>query len=309
MQRLGIEVLYGHFDFDRWLKENGKNIDLVWLTRPDTSKKYIDRIRQESNARILYYTQDLHYLREQRRYLIEQDKRALAVAERLKQLEFSIFSKVDVVLTPSSIEREIISNELPNKRTEVIPACFLFEGPADEIVPFHLRKDILFLGGFYHIPNVDAALFLVKEIFPLIRKQLPHVCLYIVGSNPPKQVLKLQSRYIVVTGYVADLAPFFSSCRVFVAPIRYGAGVKVKNIISMSYGLPVVTTTVGAEGLGLSDGVNVLIADTPDEFADRVVSLYNSETLWTKLALGALEAVKRNFSYELARDIITDLIS
>jgi glycosyltransferase involved in cell wall biosynthesis len=309
LQQMGIEVLYGDFDFEGWLKEFGKFIDFAWLTRPLTSIKYLDRIRQKSRARVIYYTQDLHYLREQRRYEVEKNKGALEQVTMLKQLEFDILGKADVILTPSSIEKEIILRELPGKYVEVIPACIFFKDLAEEVIPFDSRNDILFLGGFAHPPNVDAVTFLTNEIFPLIKQELPKVCLYVLGNNPPRRVLKLKSNDIKVIGYVKDLSPYFENCRIFVSPLRYGSGFKVKILTSMSYGLPVVTTTIGAEGMGLTEGENVLIADTSQEFARKVIGLYNDKTLWNRISKNSIKYCKEHFTYKMAKMKLEEVLT
>lgn len=167
----------------------------------------------------------------------------------------------------------------------------------------------MFLGGFNHPPNVDSVVYFAEEIFPLITSKLPDICLYIVGSNPPREVLSLQSSNIKVTGLVPELTPYFESSRVFVAPLRYGAGVKGKIVQSMAHGLPVVTTSIGAEGMGLIDGENALIADTPQEFAAQVIRLYNDEELWYRLSANSIKHVEKNYSYEVAKNTIRRIIS
>ena len=124
----------------------------------------------------------------------------------------------------------------------------------------------------------------------------------------PKQVLSLQSNAVAVTGYIKDVAPYFENCKVFVAPLRYGAGVKGKILLSMSYGLPVVTTSVGSEGTGLVDGQNVLVADDPQEFAQKVILLCNAEELWSKLSRNSLEHIQGCFSYEMAKEQFNNLM-
>jgi glycosyltransferase involved in cell wall biosynthesis len=163
---------------------------------------------------------------------------------------------------------------------------------------FNERKDIMFIGSFLHQPNEDAVLYFVKEVFPLIKKKIPDVKFFVVGSDPLDSILKLDSETIKVTGYVKDVLPYFENCRVFVAPLRYGAGMKGKIGQSMAYGLPVVTTTIGAEGIGLKNDVNALIADEPEEFADSVIRLYTDEELWEGISMNAIEHIERNYSKE-----------
>jgi glycosyltransferase involved in cell wall biosynthesis len=310
MQQFGIETIYGNFDFDSWIQRNGKYLDVVWLSRPHISIKYIEKVKNYTKAQILYYVHDLHYLREKRRYEIEKDPNALRESERLKAIEFSLFNRVDVILTPSNIEKKILLSELPGVNVEAIPA-YMYEELAEfsEIAGFRSRKDVLFLGGFGHPPNVDGALWFLKEILPLLTASIPDLKFIIAGSKPPQNIQKLTSKNIVVTGFIKDLAPQFSDLRVFVSPLRYGAGVKGKIITSMSYGVPVVTTSVGAEGIGLEDRQNALIVDDAKKFAEAVLELYRDEDLWNRLSQNSLKFIKDNFSTKSAEEKISSIIN
>jgi|GEM_PF-1919531 len=309
LQQKGIEVIYGQFDFDTWLNNNGKYIDIVWLTRPTISIKYIEGLRRETNARILYYTSDLHYLREQRRYEIEKKESILIESERLKDIEFSLFRSADVILTPSNAEKDIILEEFSTKHIEVIPPYLYDDFPFKPAFGFDSRRSIIFVGGFGHSPNVDAILWFVGEIFPYILLQVPDIQFFIVGSDPPQSIRDLASYNIIVTGYVKDLTPYFEKARVFVAPLRYGAGIKGKIITSMYYGVPCVTTTIGSEGMGISDGEDVLIADDPKEFAEKVIKLYTTKKLWEKLANNCNKFVNNKFTRVVAQQKILGILS
>ena len=133
--------------------------------------------------------------------------------------------------------------------------------------------------------------YFVKEILPLIRQDIPGVVFYMVGSNITETVQALASQDVVAVGYVPDLTPYLDGCRVFVAPLRYGAGMKGKIGQSMGFGLPVVTTSIGAEGMGLIDGEH-----SPAAFARAVVRLYTDDLLWERTSLNALLHIKSNFS-------------
>jgi len=306
LQQLGIEVLYGNIDFKRYVAKYGKYLHYVWLARPDVAIKYIDIIKKHSPAKVLYYTHDLHHLREMRRYAIEGKPGILKEAERLKKIEEQIFSKVDLLLTPSDYEAQIIAKMVPNSKVLVIPPFFydFTESDIKGRSPFENRTDILFLGGFGHPPNVDAVRWFVSDIFPKIRERLPHVTFCIIGSNPPPELYALQDDGIVVKGYVKDLNPLFERARVFVAPLRYGAGIKVKILISMVHGVPVVTTSIGNEGLNLKDGQEAFIVDDPCAFAERVVEVYTNKNLWYQLSQKSQQYIKRNFSKERALEIV-----
>jgi glycosyltransferase involved in cell wall biosynthesis len=164
--------------------------------------------------------------------------------------------------------------------------------------PWAERRDLMFIGGFWHQPNEDAVCYFVDEILPLVRREQPDVIFHIIGSNMSNRVHALASAAVRTHGYVEDPTPYFTGCRVFVAPLRYGAGMKGKIGHSMSHGLPVVTTSIGAEGIGLVDGETALIADDPASFASAVVRLYADETLWTGLAERSWAFVAEHFSEE-----------
>ena len=132
---------------------------------------------------------------------------------------------------------------------------------------------------------------------------------FVVGSDPLESILRLDSDTIKVTGYVKDVEPYFENCRVFVAPLRYGAGMKGKIGQSMAYGLPVVTTTIGAEGIGLKNEINALISDEPEEFADSVIRLYSDEELWNGISLNAVEHIESNYSKEAVSRKIAELFA
>ncbi len=309
LQQKGIEVIYAPYvvSVEDYIKKCGRLFDVVILSRAYIAMKYLDRVKRDCiRAKVVYDTVDLNFLRESRRASIENNEKLLKQAEEWKTTELHLARNSDITFVVSPVEKGILLKEDPSLNVEVIiRSVHSVKSPQKQ---FSERKDILFIGGFAHLPNVDAVVYFVKEIFPLIKQRMPDVRFYIVGSNPPKEVLALQSDAVVVTGYIKDLAPYFENCKVFVAPLRYGAGVKGKILLSMSYGVPVVTTSVGSEGIRLVDEQNVLVADDPQEFVQRVILLYNEEELWSKLSRNSLEHIRRCFSYEMAKEQFNNLI-
>jgi glycosyltransferase involved in cell wall biosynthesis len=309
LQQEGVEVVYSPYvlSVKDYIREFSKYFSVVILSRPHIAIKYIDTVKSScSKARIIYDTVDLAFLRESRRAKIENNEKLLEEAEKLKSMNLYLSRNSDLTLVVSQIEKSLLLKENPSLNVGIVSIIQRIENPQKS---FSERKGILFVGGFDHLPNVDAVIFFVKEIFPVMKQRLPDLTFCIAGSNPPEHVLALKSSHVIVTGYVRDLTSYFESSRVFVAPLRYGAGVKGKINHSMSHGLPVVTTSIGAEGIELTGDSDVLIADEPEEFAEKVVRLYTDENLWNELSQNSLRNVEKHYSFEAAKEKLKELIS
>ena len=186
-------------------------------------------------------------------------------------------------------------------RIEVVPTIHPLRARGRS---FAEREHLLFVGNFAHRPNADAVHHFMRDIFPLVRSALPGVKLYVVGDNATPEIAAYASADTEVLGYVPDVEPLFRDCRLMVVPLRYGAGLKGKLGESLSYGLPVVTTSTGAEGFGLTDGVEALIADEPQAFAAAVVRAYEREDLWRRLAEHGRRHVEKFFTPEVVAEVI-----
>ncbi len=304
LQQRGIEIVHAPDTLAAWLSRNGRHVDHVWIARPSIAAAVIDELRLHTGAPILYYTHDLHYLREMRRFEIDGDWAARDESHRLKRQEFDIFARVDVVMSPSAEEAEIIRREVPTATVRVIPP-YLFAASAEPPVSlsaatFMDRHDIVFVGGFDHPPNTDAAIWLIDEIFPLIRARVPSARLVIVGNRPPPSVTALAAADVEITGYVPDLAPYYAAARMSLSPLRYGAGVKGKVVESLQAGVPVVTTPIGGEGIGLRDGVEALIGSTASEIAECAIRLFEDAGLCARLTVAGKAVVRERFSVATA---------
>jgi glycosyltransferase involved in cell wall biosynthesis len=265
---------------------------------------YITAIRRKTHARLLYYTHDLHWLREQRRYEIEGDPLALLASERIKPIEIDIFKTVDCVTTPSVEEAAVIADLVPGTEVRVLPP-YLYKIDSKVILggsPLELCNKIIFVGGYAHLPNVDAAKVLVENIMPLVWRSVPGARVMLVGSDPPPEVCRLAADRVEVVGYVRHLEPYYQQARMSVSPLRYGAGVKGKIISSLEQGVPVVTTPIGNEGIDLKPGAEVLIGETPAEIAAHVVQLFEDTALLHSLAEAGWSVIRARFSEEKARD-------
>ena len=294
LERLNIEVLYGSKAVLRHLHENGYEYQFVVLSYPEVAYRYFSYVRAYAiNAKVVYDPVDLHWLRMERESAIKDDDLLRQQSENYRQMERFNAAAADIVFAVTQEEKSQILKEIKNAKVEVIPTI---HDCVDKVKPLADRKNLLFVGHYAHSPNEDAVCYFVKEILPLIRQDIPDVVFYMVGSHITEPVQSLASRDVVAVGYVPDLTPYLDGCRVFVAPLRYGAGIKGKIGHSMGFGLPVVTTSIGAEGMNLIDGKHVLIADSPAAFARAVVRLYTDDLLWEEMSQNALLHIKSNFS-------------
>lgn len=301
LQQLGIEALYGNISFDDYLGQCGKHIDVIILSRPHVAVNYIYPARKLTNARLIYDTVDLHYLREERRAQFEN----VSTSGYFKDMELFLSHQSDDVLVVSDVEKEVLEKEGLQGKVSLISNIHT----VDQIErPFEKRTGLMFIGGFDHTPNEDGIVWFVESILPLIRQKVPNIYLTIVGSRPSERVKGLASADIKVTGFVEDVRPFFAEAKIFICPLRYGAGVKGKVGQSMAYGLPVVMTSIGAEGMGVIDGQSALIADDEHAFAEKVISLIQDKALWNTLVQGGMDLIENRFSPQVVRKALVELL-
>jgi GT2 family glycosyltransferase len=304
LQQMGIEVIYGPNSFKRYVRDVGRYIDIACISRPHIAINYIDDLRKYSRARVIYIPHDLNFLREERRAEVEKNEQVLKEAEKWRTKEFYLMGKSDTTIVFSPVEAAVVKEADPGIDVRVTPWVQPLHGSKNG---FGQRKNIIFIGGFGHPPNEDALLWFAREVFPFVKNEIRDIKFIVMGSNPTPKVRELQSNEIEVTGYVPDISGYFDNARVFVAPLRYGAGLKGKVLQAMSYGLPVVTTPVGAEGIPLTDGENVLIAKDAADFARKTVSAYVDQALWEKLSHGALRFVEEKVSVDNAEAFFKSL--
>ena len=306
-ERLNIEVLYGSKDIMHHLNEKGYQYHWVVLSYPEVAYRYLPASRAYAiNAQVIYDPVDLHWLRMERGSEIKNDDVLREKSEAYRRMERFNAAAADVVFAVTDQEKEQILKEVAYAKVEVIPtihAC------ADSVKPLRGRQDLLFVGHYAHSPNEDAVCYFVKEILPLIRQDIPGVVFYIVGSHITETVQSLASGDVFAVGYVPDLMPYLDLCRVFVAPLRYGAGIKGKIAHSMSFGLPVVTTSIGAEGMNLIDGKHILIADSAAAFARAVVRLYTDDLLWEEMSHNSLSHIQTNFARAVVQKKIAKIFA
>jgi GT2 family glycosyltransferase len=309
LQDMGVEVAYGgdSDSFRQWLAENGDDIDHVLLCRPQVASAFLPELKRYTRFGLLYYGADLHFARMRLESRELGDLRIAREANAMEALERSVWRDVDVVLYPSDEEAATVRRMEPGvSARKLLPYCFAEFGasrpPPDEPI-------ILFVAGFAHMPNRHAVLWFVEHVQPLIRAHVPAVRLIIAGSNPQPDVLALADEAVEVRANVseADLRELYRVARVAAVPLRYGAGVKLKVVEALREGLPLVTTSVGAQGLpGLEDVASV--CDEPRAFADAVCRLLIEDDTWTARSAAQVEYAAAAYSEAAFRESLLEAI-
>ena len=302
LRKAGVsQILYGIEEVDRFLTEAGRYLDWAFLSFPDVAAEFLPLVRSRCPAtRIAYDMVDFHGLRMLREAELRGDPELREAAERKRAVEISCAAAADVTLAVTVEEKAALLDLVPEAVVEVLPN--VFEMPQQPPSGPERRRGLLFVGGFWHAPNGDAVCWFVERVFPRLREEVPDLVFRIVGANAGNEVLALGAiPGVEVLGFVPDLVPLYQQHRVSIAPLRYGAGMKGKVGQSMAYGLPVVATPVGAEGMGLQDGVHLLVGQDADGFAAQVLRLLRDDALWLRLSVAGRAHIERTLSVEAVR--------
>ena len=306
--RLGVECAYAPYEpgFEAYISRYGHLFDVVLAYRVGVAETIHDLVRAHApQAPLLYHVADLHFLRMRREAERDGDAEQAGRAETMRGRELAMVGKADCTITHSPVEAHLLASEAPGAPVLVWPLMFDCFGTR---APFALRRDICFLGGYRHPPNVDAVRWFVADIFPALRRLERGIRFIIAGANPTDEVRALACDDIVVTGLVEDLRDLFDRVRVFACPLRVGAGVKGKIAAAMSYGVPVVTTSIGAEGMDLQQGRHALLADEPAAFAAACLRAYHDEALWRRLSEAGQTLVREKHALAMGRRVLAEAI-
>lgn len=244
----------------------------------------------ESEIRKRHYMSEKNFLKKWYMYL---------QWKKLYKFEEEICKRFDHCIVVSEHDREVLQKEFGLTNVSIIPT-----GVDTEYYRVQQGKEransLIFTGSMDWIGNEDSILYFVREIFPHIKVKVPDVNFSIVGRNPSqklKQVLKFDTS-ITLTGRVPDIRPYIANSQVYIVPLVYGGGTRIKIFEAMAMGKPVVSTTIGAEGLPVTPEENIIIADEPEEFASRIVQLFNDANLRKRLGTASRKIVEENFTWD-----------
>ncbi len=320
------------YDIRPFLK--GKKYDVIWIEFFYLADQYIQEIRHyQPWAHVIVDSVDLHFRRLARqcaflenevKYLVtaKQEKKPLGKSHRqklqdhrnyanhVKEHELKAYAKTDQVVMVSEDDLQEIKQQLPRLKTLYVPNIHKMPPVKTKIPGFHERNGAIFVGNFDHGPNTSSAIFIKHEIAPVLAKNFRSIPFYIVGSNPPYLVRNMahfgpEAAHFEVTGYVPDTLSYLNKAKVSLAPILFGAGMNGKIGEALAAGVPVITTGLGANGMGLTHEKNCLVAETPEQFAYQLQRLHEDEALWNRLSASGRSFVEQSLGREQLEQSLT----
>jgi GT2 family glycosyltransferase/glycosyltransferase involved in cell wall biosynthesis len=307
LEARGITVLENLPDQIRFLSESGPAISAFLLSRPHVANRFLRTVYEcAPQAVIAYDTVDLHGLRLKRQSALTSDTDLSRLADHEWLLETTAMRAADVTFVVSTYEQAFLADVVPDVDVRVLSNI---HAPVVTNPDPKDRADLLFVGNFRHVPNVDAVTWFVSAVLPLVRASVPDVKVRLVGPYAPAEVQALADDGIEVTGQIPDLAPVYARARVVIAPLRFGAGVKGKVAEALEHGVPVVGTAVAVEGMGLRAGREVAVADDPATMAAAIVTLLRDDQEWSRLAGSGQQVLVERFSAARARAVLDEVFA
>lgn len=297
LEAIGVCVVDHRFagDLQAWIAQHAARLDHVMLMRPGIARAVAPIVLRHGNAVLSYYGHDLHHDRQRQEALLFGDPAALELATVMQGRERRVWRAFDVVLYLSAEEAAEVRRQEPGVDARALPIYFFDEFPSARSPG--AEPILLFVAGFAHAPNADAATWFTTSVLPLILARQPRARLVLAGAAPGAAVMALAGPQVTVTGQIsdADLAGWYANARVALAPLRFGAGVKGKVVEALHAGLPLVTTAVGAQGLpGLA--AIVPVHDDASAQADAILRLLADDDAWQAQSAAQISYARRHFS-------------
>lgn len=256
----------------------------------------------QPQARIVVDSVDVHFLRLEAKAKLSGKAEDKVRASATKREELAVYRRADLVITVTQADADALHAEIPGMPIAVVPNIHPIYEPVALAANDRLRA--IFVGSFRHEPNIDGVLFFVNEVWPVVVDARPDASLDIVGDAPPEAIRSLASSTTKVHGWVAETAPYLRAANVSVAPLRFGAGMKGKIGEAMAHGLPVVTTSVGAEGMGLTPGENILVEDDGRSFARAILGLQNDFVRRDRVARAGWDFIREHYGPQAVERLV-----
>ena len=301
LENLGIDVHIGTSRIQAFLQQEGFGVGVVWILRPMTAANYLIAARAYCpSAKLIYDTVDIHWIRMKRQQEFDSSVSDKDV-EIMRRLEHAICSMSDRVVTVTEPDRQFLLSIDSSLHVYVVPNIHV-PGLKRHSAP--QNHDIVFLGSFDHAPNRDGLKYFLDEVWGRVLAKLPNARFFVVGSRLEDWVTLEETDSVKPFGFVEEISPLLRGARVMIVPLRFGAGMKGKIGSALEEGLPVVTTTIGAEGIGLTPERNALIADSADEIAEAIRLLCTDDRLWLRLSHEGQHFLSCTYSFPVVKSRI-----
>lgn len=299
---LGVRIENG--TFEHLLRR--ESFDIVFFEFYFVAKDLLDHVRAwQPGTRIVVDSVDVHFHRLRSKARLTGSSADRNHAETVRDSELSVYRKADLVLTVSEEDSRILRDEGLESDIDVIPTIHVMHPLVSH--NWSDRLELIFIGSYKWSPNIDAMIYFCQDVLPLLRKVIPSIRLRIVGNAPTDEVKSLASEDVTIVGFVPETAPYLFSSDISIAPLRYGGGIKGKIGEALAHGLPVVTTSIGAEGFGFQVGKDVLVGDTPQTFTDAIVTLWQDRDLYESIRKNGWNYINDRYSVQAVDHLITPI--
>lgn len=295
LQSMGVECVHApfHRSVPKFLERRAAEFDSVYVTRYVVAESIIPLVRQFSDAKIIFNNADLHFLREARTAWAS-GQADLSSVDTTRRRELNVMKLVDIVLSYSDVELEIISSHLLDRSK--LFRCPWVLNTESEGGSYTQREGLAFLGGYAHPPNKAAMDWFIKNVMPDLHRKRPTLKLHVWGSHLPADCDWKNQAGVVLEGYAETLDNVFTGALAFIAPLQAGAGIKGKVLDSLAYGVPTVLSPVAAEATGLVDGESTLIAQSPEQWIEHIERLLDNQELWQRIRDNSLRLKDSRYS-------------
>ena len=308
LQQLGVEVFYDKRltgGFAAWWRAVAADYKYAFACRPDVTWKFIDELKA-ARVKVAYYGVDLHFQRLRRQSEVEGSRRLKGAARRIRAIELAICARSDLILYPSEEELDIVRAAVGASIPALAIPIILFTPAEIATSKQNLARieannphALMFVGGFSHTPNVDGVVWFVTNVMPILREHDSRFRLTIAGSNPTQAILDLANADIEIVGRVSDeqLRALYADAGMSIAPLRYGSGVKGKVIEALGNGTPLVTTTIGAQGVPRAADIMGVADDAPG-FAAAIIDIATDRAMARQRASAALKFIEESYTVD-----------
>lgn len=292
-----------------FIKLIAPKLNYAWLHRPHIFKKYQSIVKNANpKVKLIYDMVDFHYMRLQREYELNNNGEHKLDALKYLELETRNSKEADVTIAISETDKTLLLEHYNKpEKISVLSNIHQHLPKTASFKSFDNRKNLLFIGNFRHTPNQDAIVFLHDKIMPIVWKTLPELKVDIIGSYATERIKALHSERFNIIGFVDKVEDYFNNSKVFVAPLRYGAGIKGKIGQSLEYSLPLVTTDIGAEGFNFGTHYDAMVGNTPQDIASKIIEIYTNKEVWNILS-DYSEHILEPFSLKSTEDTVLRLI-